>query len=58
MLILSVVKENDIAQEIINVFSSFISDEISNKEFNSLYKDRAFSWRGKKVLIRNINIYK
>ena len=33
MLILSVIKENDIAQEIINVFSSFISDEISN--FNS-----------------------
>lgn len=35
-----------------------ISDEISNKEFNNLYKDRAFSWRGKNVLIRNINIYK
>ncbi len=30
--------------------------DLSNKEFNSLYKDRAFSWRGKNVLLRNLDI--
>ena len=29
---------------------------LSNKEFLSEYKNRAFSWRGKNVLLRNINI--
>lgn len=30
--------------------------EISNKEFMRRYKDRAFSWRGKGVLVRNYEI--
>ena len=29
---------------------------ISNKEFIRRYKNRAFSWRGKKILLRNFNI--
>ena len=36
-LILDILKDNDIAQEIINVFSSFISDEISNFNSNLYY---------------------
>ena len=31
-------------------------ENLSNKEFLSEYKNRAFSWRGKNVLLRNINI--
>ena len=31
-------------------------ENLSNKEFLSKYKNRAFSWRGKNVLLRNINI--
>lgn len=30
--------------------------EISNKEFLRRYKDRAFSWRGRKMLIRNFEL--
>lgn len=33
-------------------------ESLSNKEFLSKYKNRAFSWRGKNVLLRNINILK
>lgn len=40
------------------VYSLEIPDGISNKEFLKLYHDRAFSWRGKNVLIRNINLFK
>ena len=35
-----------------------IDENISNKEFKKLYKNRAFSWRGKKILIRNQKILK
>lgn len=31
-------------------------DEISNKEFKRRYKDRAFSWRGRKIIKRNLDI--
>ncbi|WP_092923444.1 tRNA epoxyqueuosine(34) reductase QueG [Romboutsia hominis] len=31
-------------------------DEISNKEFKRRYGNRAFSWRGKKIIKRNIEI--
>lgn len=33
-------------------------ENLSNKEFIRKYKNRAFSWRGKNVLLRNINIFK
>ncbi|WP_238475942.1 tRNA epoxyqueuosine(34) reductase QueG [Clostridium manihotivorum] len=33
-------------------------EEISNKEFMRRYKDRAFSWRGRKVILRNHQILK
>ena len=33
-----------------------IDESISNKEFKRLYGNRAFSWRGKQVLIRNLKI--
>lgn len=29
---------------------------LSNREFNEKYRDRAFSWRGKNVLLRNLEI--
>ncbi|QXM06529.1 tRNA epoxyqueuosine(34) reductase QueG [Crassaminicella indica] len=31
-------------------------EELSNKAFKRKYGDRAFSWRGKKVILRNFNI--
>lgn len=31
-------------------------ENLSNKEFKEKYQNRAFSWRGKKVLIRNLEI--
>ena len=31
-------------------------NEISNKEFKRRYGDRAFSWRGKNIIKRNIDI--
>ena len=33
-------------------------ENLSNKEFMRKYKNRAFSWRGKNVLLRNLNIFK
>ena len=33
-----------------------IDEDISNKEFEKIYKNRAFSWRGKGVIIRNQKI--
>lgn len=33
-----------------------IRDDISNKEFEKTYKNRAFSWRGKGVILRNQKI--
>lgn len=35
-----------------------IDENISNREFKRMYGDRAFSWRGKSVLIRNKNLFK
>ena len=35
-----------------------IDKSLSNKEFKKLYGNRAFSWRGKKVLERNLKIVK
>lgn len=32
--------------------------EMSNKAFKRIYKDRAFSWRGRKIILRNINVLK
>ena len=31
-------------------------EKLSNKEFKKLYGDRAFAWRGKNVLIRNLTL--
>ncbi len=33
-------------------------ESLSNKEFMRKYKNRAFSWRGKSVVLRNLNIFK
>lgn len=33
-------------------------ESISNKEFKRKYKEKAFSWRGKKIIKRNIDILK
>jgi len=42
---------------IVNLESEDI-DNISNKEFKRKYGDRAFSWRGKKIIKRNLDILK
>ena len=33
-----------------------INEEISNRDFKRMYKNRAFSWRGKSVILRNQKI--
>jgi epoxyqueuosine reductase len=33
-------------------------EDMSNKEFKRKYGDRSFSWRGKKIIIRNMNLTK
>lgn len=40
-----------------NLVTELVLDEnISNKEFKGMYKNRAFAWRGKQVLLRNQKI--
>lgn len=36
----------------------YVSEDISNRAFSELYSDRAFSWRGKNVILRNERIKK
>ena len=33
-------------------------NNISNKEFKRKYREKAFSWRGRKIIERNLNILK
>lgn len=42
------------------IHSLFAEDieNLSNKEFMRKYKNRAFSWRGKNVVLRNLHIFK
>ncbi len=55
------VKKTDILQFkenlILNITKEDI-DELSNKEFKRRYGNRAFSWRGKNIIKRNIDINK
>jgi len=46
---------SEFKMNIINNLS--IKKDISNKEFKRNYSERAFSWRGKQPILRNINIY-
>jgi epoxyqueuosine reductase QueG len=46
----------EFTEDIISSLSKSDLEGLSNKEFMNKYKDRAFSWRGKKVLERNIDI--
>ena len=44
-----------------NLITSLNEEEInsiSNKEFKRRYKDRAFSWRGRNIIKRNMDIVK
>jgi len=53
------IKKTNISEFKDNLIFSIDYDEllaISNKEFIRRYKNRAFSWRGKKILLRNFNI--
>jgi epoxyqueuosine reductase QueG len=43
-------------EEIISNLDSNEIDKLSNKEFKRKYNDRAFSWRGKNIIKRNLNI--
>lgn len=37
---------------------SEINENMTNSQFKKLFGDKAYSWRGKNVLIRNMNIFK
>ncbi len=39
------------------IYNLEIDEKISNKEFKNRYHNRAFSWRGKAVLVRNQRIF-
>ncbi|WXR61641.1 tRNA epoxyqueuosine(34) reductase QueG [Peptostreptococcaceae bacterium AGR-M142] len=55
------IKETDIRAFKESIKTNLSKEELlnlSNKEFKKIYKDRAFSWRGKKVLLRNIELIK
>lgn len=43
-------------ENILSALSVSDLDELSNREFKEKYGDRAFSWRGKSVLVRNLKI--
>ena len=40
------------------IYNLDIDENMSNREFKRLYGDRAFSWRGKNILIRNADLLK
>lgn len=46
----------DFYENIIKKLNKEEIDEISNKEFKRRYGDRAFSWRGRKIIKRNMDI--
>lgn len=46
----------EFTEDIISSLTLSDLEGLSNKEFANKYKNRAFSWRGKKVLERNIDI--
>lgn len=47
---------NEFKENILSSLSVSDIDSLSNREFKLKYGDRAFSWRGKNVLIRNLKI--
>lgn len=53
--------ESNIEEFTTNLITNLDEEEInniSNKEFRRRYKDRAFSWRGRKIIKRNMDILK
>lgn len=46
----------EFAEDLIHSLCAEDIESLSNKEFLRKYKDRAFSWRGKNVLLRNLNL--
>lgn len=46
----------EFTEDLIHSLNSEDVENLSNKEFMRKYKDRAFSWRGKNVLIRNLDL--
>lgn len=46
----------EFSQNIITKLDEAEIDEISNKEFKRRYKNKAFSWRGRKIIKRNMDI--
>lgn len=55
---IEVTKIKEFYEDIISSLEYKEINEISNKEFKRRYFDRAFSWRGKKIIQRNIEILK
>ncbi|MGN1033865.1 MAG: tRNA epoxyqueuosine(34) reductase QueG [Intestinibacter sp.] len=49
-------KIEEFNQDIITKLDKNEIDEISNKEFKRRYKNKAFSWRGRKIIKRNMDI--
>ncbi|WP_099188763.1 tRNA epoxyqueuosine(34) reductase QueG [Tepidibacter mesophilus] len=49
-------KMNEFTENLIYNIDYEKINTISNKEFKRRYKDRAFSWRGRKIILRNLEI--
>ena len=49
---------NEFREKIVSELSYEELSTVSNKEFMRRYKDRAFSWRGRKLLLRNFEYIK
>ena len=48
----------EFTEDLIHSVSLEDIENLSNKEFMRKYKNRAFSWRGKNVVLRNLHIFK
>ena len=53
---IEITKIEEFNQNIITKLDKNEIDEISNKEFKRRYKNKAFSWRGRKIIKRNMDI--
>lgn len=50
------IKETNIEKFKSNIINTLTLEEIKNKKFDDKHKSRAFMWRGKEILLRNISI--
>lgn len=55
---INITKINEFKEKLIYNIDYDEINTISNKEFKRRYRDRAFSWRGRKIILRNLDIIK